>query len=184
MNCSTFTPEYIDARCDKSVGGIKAIYIANRDDIQFSSLQTNEQEEITTLQIADGKYFAKWQFRKNTGSYTSTYASDMAIGNETITTTVALQFSRAEATKRLKIQRALNSAAVVIIEDMYGQLLFLGEDNEVVITECTMLSGTQTGDLSGFNLTFQDIADNLPKFFVKDFDMKDLLAPAESEEEE
>ena len=94
MNCSTFTPEYIDARCDKSVGGIKAIYIANRDDIQFPSLVTNEQEEITSLQMAEGKYFAKWQFRKNTGSYTSTYASDMAIGNETITTTVALQFSR------------------------------------------------------------------------------------------
>lgn len=182
MNCSTFTPEYIDARCDKSVGGIKAIYIANRDDIQFSSLQTNEQEEITSLQMAEGKYFAKWQFRKNTGSYTSTYASDMAIGNETITTTVALQFSRAEATKRLKIQKALNSAAVVIIEDMYGQLLFLGEDNEVVITECTMQSGTQTGDLSGFNLSFQDIADRLPKFFVKDFDMSDLLVPAEEEE--
>lgn len=182
MNCSTFTPEYIDARCDKSVGGIKAIYIANRDDIQFP-LQSNTQEEITSLQIADGKYFAKWQFRKNTGSYTSTYASDMAIGNETITTTVALQFSRAEATKRLKIQKALNSAAVVIIEDMYGQLLFLGEDNEVVITECTMQSGTQTGDLSGFNLTFQDIADGLPKFLVKDFDMSDLLAPPAEEEE-
>lgn len=181
MNCSTFTPEYIDARCDKSVGGIKAIYIANRDDIQFP-LQSNTQEEITSLQMAEGKYFAKWQFRKNTGSYTSTYASDMAIGNETITTTVALQFSRAEATKRLKIQKALNSAAVVIIEDMYGQLLFLGEDNEVVITECTMQSGTQTGDLSGFNLTFQDIADNLPKFFVSDFDMSDLLASAEEEE--
>lgn len=181
MNCSTFTPEYIDARCDKSVGGIKAIYIANRDDIQFP-LDSNTQEEITSLQIAEGKYFAKWQFRKNTGSYTSTYASDMAIGNETITTTVALQFSRAEATKRLKIQKALNSAAVVIIEDMYGQLLFLGEDNEVVITECTMQSGTQTGDLSGFNLTFQDIADRLPKFFVKDFDATTLLAPAEEEE--
>lgn len=183
MNCSTFTPEYIDARCDKSVGGIKAIYIANRDDIQFPlDDNINTQEEITSLQIAEGKYFAKWQFRKNTGSYTSTYASDMAIGNETITTTVALQFSRAEATKRLKIQKALNSAAVVIIEDMYGQLLFLGEDNEVVITECTMQSGTQTGDLSGFNLTFQDIADSLPKFFVKDFDMSNLLASDEEEE--
>lgn len=181
MNCSTFTPEYIDARCDKSVGGIKAIYIANRDDIQFP-LQYNTQDEITSLQMKDGRYFAKWQFRKNTGSYTSTYSSDMAIGNETITTTVALQFSRAEATKRLKIQKALNSAAVVIIEDMYGQLLFLGEDNEVVITECTMQSGTQTGDLSGFNLTFQDIADNLPKFLVSDFDATTLLAPAEEEE--
>lgn len=181
MNCSTFTPEYIDARCDKSVGGIKAIYIANRDDIKFP-LDSNTQEEITSLQLAQGKYFAKWQFRKNTGSYTSTYASDMAIGNETITTTVALQFSRAEATKRLKIQKALNSAAVVIIEDMYGQLLFLGEDNEVVITECTMQSGTQTGDLSGFNLVFQDIADRLPKFFVSDFDATTLLAPEEEEE--
>ena len=82
--------------------------------------------EIATVTLNSGKKFEEWLFRPNTASYTSTLSSDQAIGNQSVTTEVSLQFSKAEATKRLAIQSAINAAAVVILEDMYGQHIYLG----------------------------------------------------------
>lgn len=155
----------IDARCDGSTGGIKYILIANRDDVTATiSTDSNELQYIDSIKVATGKKFEKWSFRKNTGSYTSTLATDASLGNNTVTTEVNLQFSKAEVSKRLAIQTAINANAVVIICDAYNKFVYLGLENEVSITAATMQSGTATGDLSGFTLTFQDIATELPHF--------------------
>lgn len=162
MACTSATISTIDGRCSTAIGGIKCVLVANKDDV--TDVSTNEQGLITQITMADTKKFAKWQFRKNTGSYTSTFSTDTAIGNNTVTTEVNLQFTRAEQQKRMDLQTALNAAAVVIIEDMLGNYLYLGFENEVTITNLVMQSGTQTSDLNGFTLTFTDIAQELPHF--------------------
>ena len=162
MACTSATISTIDGRCSTAIGGIKSIMIANKDDV--TDVSVNEQGLITQITMASEKKFAKWQFRKNTGSYTSTFSTDTAIGNNTVTTEVNLQFTRAEQQKRMDLQTALNAAAVVIIEDMLGNYLYLGYENEVTITNLVMQSGTQTSDLNGFTLTFTDIAQELPHF--------------------
>ena len=166
MACTTVTLSSIDARCDSSIGGIKRVLIANVDDIK-SVLIDETTQKIKEITLETGKKFEQWRFRKNTGSYSSSVARDLTIGNDTCTTEVNLQFSRAEAQKRLDIQSAINANCVVIIEDMYGEFIYLGLENEVSITAATMASGTQTGDLSGFTLTFQDISTEFPHFIDK-----------------
>ena len=114
--------------------------------------------------MAEGKYFVQWLFRKNTGNYTTSLTSDPAIGTQAVTTDLNLQFTKAEATKRLEIQSAINAAGVVIIEDMYGQYILLGKDNEVSVTAVNQQSGTAITDLNGYTLTLQDISLELPHF--------------------
>lgn len=155
-NCGSVTLSAIDARCDTSFGGIKRVLVANRDDVTVTVADDN----ITAL---TGE-FVEWLFRKNTGSLTSTVTSDAAIGNTFATTEVSLQFSKAEATKRLAIQSAINASAVVIVEDMYGQYIYLGLENEVVVSSATMVTGTAAADLNGFTLVFQDVSTKLPYF--------------------
>ena len=167
MACTTVTLSSIDARCDGSVGGIKRVLIANVDDIKTVLIDETTQK-IKEITLETGKKFEQWRFRKNTGSYSSSIERDMAIGTQTVTTEVNLQFSRAEAQKRLDIQSSINANCVVIIEDMYGEYIYLGLENEVTITSATMQSGTQTGDLSGFNLTFTDVATEFPHFIDKE----------------
>lgn len=167
MSCNLGSLYTIDGRCDQSMGGIKAIYLIKRDDITAKPTVDENTEEITALTVATDKKFVKWSFRKGTGSYTSTFASDEAIGNQSITTVVTLQFSRAEATKRMKIQSALATNAVVVVEDMYGHLLYLGYENDVTATNGTMVSGTATTDLSGFTLELTDVATTLPYFLAE-----------------
>lgn len=162
-NCGSVTLSAIDARCETSFGGIKRVLVANRDDVEVSTTKDEVTGEVTGITSINGK-FVQWLFRKNTGSLTSTVTSDTAIGNTFATTEVTLQFTKAEATKRLAIQSAINAGSVVIVEDMYGQYIYLGLENEVVVSTATMVTGTAAADLNGFTLTFQDIATQLPHF--------------------
>lgn len=161
-SCSSATLSTIDARCETAVGGIKSIMIANRDDV--TGMTVDESGVITAITMAATKKFAKWSFRKNTGSYTSTLAVDDAIGSSVVTTEVSLQFTKAEQVKRMDIQTAINAAAVVIVEDMVGGYIYLGKENDVTITAAVMQSGTANTDLNGFTLTLTDVASELPHF--------------------
>lgn len=162
MACNTVTLNGINAKCDTSAGGIKRVLIAQKDDVTIGAV--DENGVITEITLAEGKYFVQWLFRKNTGSYTTALTSDPAIGTQAVTTDLNLQFTKAEATKRLEIQSAINAAAVVIIEDMYGQYILLGKDNEVSVTAVNQQSGTAVTDLNGYTLTFQDTSLELPHF--------------------
>lgn len=163
MACNTVTLNGIDAKCDKSVGGIKRILIAQKDDVQTITVDSTTGV-IDTITMLSGKTFVEWLFRRNTANYSTSMSSDAAIGNSIITTDLNLQFTKAEATKRLEIQSAINAAAVVIIEDMYGQYILLGKDNEVTVTSVNQQSGTAMTDLNGYTLTFQDTSVELPHF--------------------
>lgn len=164
----------IDARCDNSIGGVKRILIANVADVSKATVD-EDTGMITAISMVASKKFQQWLFRKNTGSLTSTMETDPTLGNTSVTTEVSLQFSKAESQKRLEIQSAINASAVLIVEDMYGQFIYLGLDNEVTITNAVMQTGTQNSDLNGFTLTFQDVAAELPHF-VDPSIVNDLIA--------
>lgn len=162
MACNTVTLNGINAKCDTSAGGIKRVLIAQKDDVDIKTV--DENGVITEITMATGKTFVQWLFRRNTANYSTSMTSDASIGNSIITTDLNLQFTKAEATKRLEIQSAINAAAVVIIEDMYGQYILLGKDNEVSVTAVNQQSGTAVTDLNGYTLTFQDVSLELPHF--------------------
>lgn len=163
MACNTVTLNGINAKCDTSAGGIKRILIAQKDDV--ATINVDEATGIIDeISMVTGKYFVQWLFRKNTGNYTTSLTSDVAIGTQAVTTDLNLQFTKAEAVKRLEIQSAINASAVIIIEDMYGQYILLGLDNDVTITAVNQQSGTAITDLNGYTLTFQDTSLELPHF--------------------
>lgn len=162
MACNNVTLIGINAKCDTSAGGIKRVLLAQKEDVTIGTV--DELGVITQITMANGKHFVQWLFRKNTGNYSTSLTSDPAIGTQAVTTDLNLQFTKAEATKRLEIQSAINAAAVVIIEDMYGQYILLGKDNEVTVTAVNQQSGTSISDLNGYTLTLQDVSLELPHF--------------------
>lgn len=173
MACNTVTLNGISAQCHTAAGGIKRVLIAQKEDVTNINV-VKATGVIDSITLASGKYFAQWLFRKNTGSFTTSLTSDPAIGTQAVTTDLNLQFTKAEATKRLEIQSAINAAAVVIVElqdkikdedgNLIDQYILLGKDNEVSVTAVNMQSGTAMTDLNGFTLTFQDVSVELPHF--------------------
>lgn len=179
MACNSATLTSIDGRCDTSIGGIKRILIANRDDVTATIADTgNDLKYVTSIKLASGKKFEQWRFRKQTGSYSTELAIDDAIGTVAVTTNVALQFTKAEAEKRLAIQSAINASSVVIVEDMFGQYIYLGLDQDVTVSAASMQSGTATSDLNGFTLTLTDISTEMPHFVDPSIDVDALLVVA------
>ena len=179
--CNTLNLLPLDGACSRSIGGIKRLLIAKRNSVTVGGTKienTESYEEITSITLASGEKFYEWTFRPNTASYTSTFSGDNAIGNTSVTTEVSLQFSKAETSKRLAIISAINANSVVILQDMFGQWVYLGVDNPVYITAGTMQSGTAATDLNGFQLTFTDTAMDFPPFVSADVDMGELLEGA------
>lgn len=187
MACSCETLKPIQGICDTATGGITKVYIAPKGAAKFvndaSALTVND--EITQsgliLDSSCAGVFVEYNFRPNTGSYTSTIESDLAIGSSSVTTELTLQFTKAEAAKRLAIQSAINAGGcVVIIRDKNKKYLCLGdEDNSVFVTSATMVSGTTNNELSGFTMTLQYISEKLPKFLVDTYDISQLMVRGE-----
>lgn len=174
MSCPV-TLKSIGLTCADAMGGIKRIYVALQSDV---SSMTVEDGVVTAITMANGKKFTTFEFRKQTGAYTSTVANDDAAGTSSVTTELTLQFSKADNVKRMAIQALINANAVVIVETQlrdaegadgsegseYMQYILLGVDNPVTCTAGTMVSGTAVGDLNGFTLTLQDLSRELPPF--------------------
>jgi hypothetical protein len=184
MACNTVTLIGINGKCDQSAGGIKRVLIIQRDEVEKVKVDWDAETqtgtgEITELTLKTDSYFKQWLFRKGTGSMTTTLSSDPAIGTSAVTTDLNLQFTKAEAKKRLEIQAAINAAAVVIVEDMYGQYIYLGLDNEVSVTAANMQTGTAITDLNGFTLTLQDVSLELPHFIKDTVDVEAMVQTLE-----
>lgn len=181
-SCAAVTLNSIDATCDESRASIKRVLVCPKEDIEvigyqyipISSVYPNDDEFqkstlINNLVLADNKNFVEFKFRRNTGSYTSTYTGDNTTGSQVVTTEVTLQFSKAENQKRLEFQKLTGHPCVMLIEDAYGKYIALGVDAPVVLTNTVMQSGTAKSDLSGFTLTFTEESNVFPPF-VSDYD--------------
>nr|CAI9751975.1 hypothetical protein ELOWGMBK_ELOWGMBK_CDS_0020 [Herelleviridae sp.] len=169
LSCQSVNILSIDATCDESRASIKRVLVCPKEDIEvigyqyipISSTYPNDYEFqkstlINNLVLADNKKFVEFKFRRNTGSYTSTYTGDNTTGSQVVTTEVTLQFSKAENQKRLEFQKLTGHPCVMLIEDAYGKYIALGVDAPVVLTNTVMQSGTAKSDLSGFTLTFTE----------------------------
>lgn len=173
MACNSVTFNGIQGACAINRGGIKRVYIANRGDIKAVTLD-DATGLITKIEMNTPAKFATWEFRPGTGSFsTAADGTDMSIGNYSLTATLSLQFTKAEATKRLEIQSAINADSVVIVETNYvnkaddgeyAQFIYMGYDNPVYVDSPVMQTGTAPSDLSGFTLNLVETEYELPHF--------------------
>ena len=179
LSCQSVNILSMDATCDESRASIKRVLVCPKEDIEAIGYQNepvdspnidpiNKSTFIDNIVLASYKKFVEFKFRRNTGSYTSTYTGDNTTGSQVVTTEVTLQFSKAENQKRLEFQKLTGHPCVMLIEDAYGKYIALGVDAPVVLTNTVMQSGTAKSDLSGFTLTFTEESNVFPPF-VKDY---------------
>lgn len=161
MACKSFALSGIALGCKDNMGGIKEVYIIKSADVTKVELNT-EQSQISTIALAESAKFKTYKFRKGTGSMTSTASADESIGNFSVTTELALQFSKMETSKRLEIMALCLEDVAVIVLDWNGKYWFLGYDFPVTATAATGATGTAAGDLNGYNVTLSDTSAEFP----------------------
>lgn len=166
MACKSFSLSGIAIPCKDNMGGIKEVYIAKSSDIV--DIETNKDAKsdvdasIKNIVLREGGQFKTYKFRKGTANMTSTAASDEAIGNFSVTTELALQFSKMETEKRLEIMAMCLEDVVVIVNDFNGRYWYLGYDFPVTATSATAQTGTAATDLNGYNVTLSDTSAEFP----------------------
>ena len=167
--------------CSHSLGGIKTAYIANYNDVTdieynastgstsgSTSGATYTGDTITGITMASGAKFKPYQFRKQTGSMTSTLTVDETAGVNYVSTELSLVFTKMETKKRLELSALSVGQLAVIVEDSNGTFWYLGKDDYVSATAGGAQTGTAKGDGNNYTLTLRDESDTYPYEITKE----------------
>lgn len=112
--------------CESSLGGIKQVWITQYDNVKSVTVD-DETNQISAITLeADAKWY-NYQFRKGTGSLTSTLNVDETAGTNYVSNELALVFTKMETKKRIEIAALSIGQLVVVVEDSNGKYWFLGK---------------------------------------------------------
>jgi hypothetical protein len=140
--------------CDTNVGGIKKMYITEKENVSSLAL-SSPGNEISTITMAALTQFYEFEFTRNTCSYTENYVQDPATGNEFFTQTITLVLNRREKTKRDTLLLLGHFKDLcIIITDNNNINWFFGENIGCNLTTNEGGSGTAKADANRYTLTF------------------------------
>lgn len=151
----------IGLSCEHTMGGIKAVYLANFADV---ASVTEEDGVIIEITMANSAKFYKYLFRRNSASnMSSSRSGDDAAGTHSVTTNIAMTFSRMDSDKRKEMDKLSVAQLICIVEDRNGMRwmpctpnddymsMSVGEANTGSTTsEANQYSATITGEASHF----------------------------------
>lgn len=147
--------------CESSLGGIKQVWITQYDNVKSVTVD-DETNQISAITLeADAKWY-NYQFRKGTGSLTSTLNVDESAGVNYVSNELALVFTKMETAKRVEIAALSIGQLAVVVEDSNGKYWFLGKDDYVSASAGTGVTGTAKGDQNAYTLTLSTDSDSYP----------------------
>jgi len=149
MSCETITSG-ISVGCDKNMGGVFAIYIA---DLANVSSLTASGGTISGVTMATGS-FHSFEFNKNSASYEENELINNENGSAYVEQKVMLTIPRRDVAKRNVIKMLALRKVAIIVKDGNGLYWYLGEDNGMLLSEHTGGSGAAREEGSKYILTF------------------------------
>lgn len=157
MSCNV-TISGIAKDCAGSMGGVKRVAIAAREDIATIAVSDNK----VTVTMDSSKKMKEFCFRPGTASMTSTRNVDLANGVNYVETLLSMSFSRMETSKRVELEALAHSECVALVEDNNGAVWFLGYDEPIVISAGDGGTGTARTDRNGYGITLADESKEYP----------------------
>lgn len=147
--------------CESSLGGIKQVWITQYDKVKSVTVD-DETNQISAITLESDAKWYNYQFRKGTGSLTSTLNVDETAGTNYVSNELALVFTKMETKKRIEIAALSIGQLVVVVEDSNGKYWFLGKDDYVSASAGTGVTGTAKGDQNAYTLTLATDSESYP----------------------
>lgn len=154
MSCVSRSLAGIANTCTPNKGGIKKVLISNTNPNAIAF-----QEKIMSFKDVD---WHEYNFKKNTGSMTSTLNVDPTTGTNYVTTNLVLQFNHMDTPKRIEISNLALSELYVIVQDSNNKYWFLGFNEPVTATAGTGQTGTAKTDSNNYSITLTDESKTFP----------------------
>lgn len=158
MGCSQ-TLAGLARDCGANIGGIKAVYLANHDDVDTVTLTAGVVSAIT---MVSSKKFYAYFFNPQTSSFTTTIQANRENGSLFFETVLSLVFTKQDATKRVEIDAIAQAGLAVIVVDNNGNAWYLGYDEPVLLTAGTAETGTARADRNGYAIELTDAQAQMP----------------------
>jgi hypothetical protein len=148
--------------CDALMGGVSAVYIANRNDVESVTME----DTISAIEMADSAKFHTYLHRRNAAvSMTSEKGGDEAIGTHVITTNISLVFAGMDSDKRKEVDALAHGHFVVIVKDKNGKYwmpIVPPNDDYMSASAATASTGATTSEANGYTLTLTGEASHFP----------------------
>ena len=158
MGCSQ-TLAGLARDCGANIGGIKAVYLANFDDVDTVTLTSGV---VTAITMVSTKKFYAYSFNPQTSNFTTTIQVNRENGSLYFETVLSLVFTKQDATKRLEVDAISQAGLAVIVEDNNGEFWYLGYDEPALLTAGTAETGTARADRNGYALELTDAQKQMP----------------------
>ena len=142
--------------CNTNVGGIRSAYITSYKDGIFT------ESAGTITGVDSGTTWYQYNFKKDTGSFTSTLNVDAANGVNYVSSEINLVFARMESTKRLEMKALALGELAVVVKDANGKYWAFGVEESVVASAGTGETGTARGDANQYTITLLDNSSSFP----------------------
>lgn len=158
MPCSQ-TLAGIARDCQANVGGIKAVYMANFEDVDTVTVTTNVVSGITM--VASKKFYA-YYFNPNTSNFTTNINANRENGSLFFETVLSLVFPKQDATKRIEVNALAQAGLMAIVQDNNDNYWLLGKDEPLLMTSGAAPTGTARADRNGYEMEFTDAQMQMP----------------------
>lgn len=155
-SCTNQTIAGLCKDCEGSLGGIVTVYLANYKENIF----TITSGAVSAVDSAVSFY--EYQFRKNTGSMTSTLNIDPANGVNFVQTDLNLVFSRMETKKRIEMAALSVGQLAGIVKDANGKYYALGVSEPLEASAGDGQTGTARTDGNRYSITLTDNQESFP----------------------
>lgn len=155
-SCTNQTIAGLCRDCEGSLGGIVSVYLANYKENIF----TVTSGAVSAVDSAVSFY--EYQFRKNTGSMTSTLNIDPANGVNFVQTDLVMLFSRMETKKRIEMAALSVGQLAGIVKDANGKYYALGVSEPLEASAGDGQTGTARTDGNRYSITLTDNQESFP----------------------
>ncbi len=164
MDCASVTLKSIVMDCATSLGGIKKIWLTQYKNIKSTEVITEEGDDFDKVKVslAESAEWHPYEFRKETGSLTSTLTVDETAGVNYVQNELSLVFTKMETLKRTEIAALSVGQVAAVVLDSNGKYWFLGKDDYVSASAGTGVTGTAKGDQNAYTLTLSTASESYP----------------------
>ena len=145
--------------CEPNLSGVKAVYVAEYDDV---SAYTVSNGNITSITMASGKKFYEYVFNKNTAGLTSTMTKDETNGYSYYTNELTGNINHLDTTKNVEVNELMTGRLACIVNDKNGIYWFLGQDSYATGTAMVAQTGAAPEDGNYYNITITDESKAMP----------------------
>ena len=149
--------------CKDTVGGLKALYLINYDDITSYTYDVTNTDLIATI-VGGGTINAYKYELKGTNTLDTNVTTSRENGTSFAETTLSVVLKKQDVATHKEIKLLSYGRPRVVVEFNNGDFQLVGLEHGAELTTAAISSGTAMGDLNGYTLTLVAMEKIPPNF--------------------